>query len=235
MRFWLIAALTAVALPALTAPALAQEEIIVTASKRSAQVQLPVVTLKRTADFLVQPVQIVGDTRDADKRKAEIWAMLAGAIDLAAKRGAVIQLATGNGFVKAITKANYKDLPLEEDDDRDDTNLVAFLVKTPLSGARDTDAARERIKAFIKTVPVVGRAELKADGDNSLSVVNPGQYRRAIIDLVAADARDAAARLGDGYAVTINGLDEQVQWGPAADGEVALFLPYDYTVVPKSH
>lgn len=223
----------------LSAPALAQnEEIVVTGSRRAGypaaqEVQLPTITLRRAADFLVQPVRITGDTRDPDRRKAEIYAMLAAAVAQAEKRGASIQLSQGNGRIIALDRNNYRLLPINDDGDRDDTGTVDFLVKTPLASAADFEAAEARIAAFVKSVPASGRAELDYNGAASLSVVNPGQYRGAIIDLVTADARATAARMGAGYGVTIQGLDRQVQWGPGGPGEVALFLPYSYQVVPR--
>jgi hypothetical protein len=222
------------------APALAQnEEIIVTGSRRAGsfqaqEVQLPAITLRRAADFLVQPVHISGDTRDPDKRKAEIYAMLAAAVAQAEKRGASIQLAAGSSRLTVIDKNNYRTLPISDDGDRDDTGQVSFLIKTPLANAADFAAAEARIAAFIKSVPAAGRAELESNGDPTLSVVNPSQYRAAIIDLITADAKAATARMGDGYGVAIQGLDRQVQWGPGAPGEVALFLTYAYQIVPRS-
>lgn len=221
------------------APALAQnEEIIVTGSRRAGslqaqEVQLPAVTLRRAADFLVQPVQISGDTRDPEKRKAEIYAMLGAAVAQAEKRGASIQLAAGSSRLTIIDRNNYRSLPISDDGDRDDTGEVSFLIKTPLANAADFAAAEARIAAFIKSVPASGRAELEASGDPILSVVNPSQYRGAIIDLITADAKATAARMGPDYGAYLQGLDRQVQWGPGAPGEVALFLPYVYQVSPR--
>jgi len=223
---------------ALAMPATAQDEIVVTGSLRRPGMQqqgpaMPAITLKRIADFLVQPVQIVCDTRDPLKRKAEISTMLAAAIVAAEKRGASIQLAYGQARAEPLTRANYKSLPTMQDDDRDDTDVVQFLIKTPLAGADDLEPAKARIAAFINSVPASGRAELNANGEHSLSVVNPTQYRSAIIALVAADVMSARAGFGDGYAAAVQGLDRPVQWGPGGPGEVALFLPYAWQIVPK--
>ena len=82
-------------------------------------------------------------------------------------------------------------------------------------------------------MPTVGRALLEADDDLTLSVVNPDQYRSQVVDLVAADARATAARLGSEYAVEARGLDRPVEWSRASLTEVFLYVPYSYTVVPK--
>ncbi len=197
----------------------------------------PAVGLKRTADFAVQYVSIVGDTRDEQKRQDEILAMVKGAIELAARREG-IELSTGTLVVEPLTLANYRNLQFEdadEDDDdyRPDTNQVSFLVKTRLSAGMDAKAALERITAFVKAVPAVGRAEIKTVGDLTLSVVGPDKYRGQIVDLVAADARATAARVGPDYAVTANGLDRPVEWTRASLTEVYLYVPYTYSVSPR--
>ena len=124
-------------------------------------------------------------------------------------------------------------MPISYNDDRDDTGEVRFLIKTPLANAADFAAAEARFAAFIKSVPANGRAELEATGDPSLSVVNPSQYRAAIIDLVTAEAKATAARMGPEYGANLQGLDRPVQRGPGAPGEVALFLPYVCQISPR--
>ncbi|HEX8512532.1 MAG TPA: TonB-dependent receptor [Allosphingosinicella sp.] len=221
-----------------------ESEIIVTGSRISRPnfdsddpitsidpVRPPVIGLRRLADFAVQVVTIVGDTRDEQKRRDEIFGMVKKAIELAGKRGG-IELATGTFVVEPLTLANYRNLELEEDEDRDEVEQVSFLVKTRLAAGMDSKAALERIEAFVKAVPAVGRAEMEADGDLTLSVVGPDQYRDAIVDRIAADAKAMAARLGPAYAVHANGLDRPVEWSRASLTEVYLYVPYSYSVVP---
>jgi hypothetical protein len=212
---------------------MASDEIIVTASRRSSvggdYASMPLIGLKRTADFAVQYVSIAGDTREMPQRRDEIFAMVRNAIGLAAQRG--VELATGTLVVEPLTLANYRNLPLSNDG-RPDTDRVNFIVKTRLPATGDTKAALERIEAFVKAVPPVGRAQMAASGGLTLSVVGPDQYRGRIVDLVAADSRAIAARLGPDYAVEARGLDRPVEWSRATLTEVFLYVPYSYTVVP---
>jgi hypothetical protein len=240
-------ALMGLSLFAGSAPALAQDEegqeIIVTGTRRSpgygsdgeplpiAVKPAPTLRLRRTADFAVQSVRIIGDTRDETKRREEIYAMLKGAIALAGKHG--VELATGDYIVEPLTPANYRNLILEEDDDREDAEAATFLVKTPLAKGADAKAALDRITRFVKAVPAVGRAEIEAEGDLTLSVVGPDQYRGQIVDLVAADAAKVAAKFGPGQGVIVNGLDRPVEWSRVGLTEVSLYLPVSYSVVPK--
>lgn len=211
------------------------DEVVVTASRRSADdydERVPTVGLRRVADFAVQEVIIMGDTREAAKRHDEIFAMIKGAIELATKRGG-IELATGEMVVEPLNLENYRSLTLRSDG-RPDTDRTSFLVKTRLSTAVDAKTALERIDAFIKAVPTVGRAEMRRTGDLTLSVVSPDKYRGQIIDLVATDARETATKLGSEYAVEAKGLDRPVEWSRASLTEVFLYVPYTYTIVPKA-
>lgn len=227
-----LAAAAAAADPA-PVPVLGAQEIIVTGARREAEgydASIPAIGLRRTADFAVQEVRVVGDTRDQAKRREEMFDMIRGAIALAARRPG-IELATGELIVEPLTLANYRNLPLTNDG-RPDTDRTTFLVKTKLGAGVDPKAALDRIAAFIKDVPTVGRAEMKENDDLTLSVVNPDQYRGQIVDLVAADARATAAKLGPEYGVDAKGLDRPVEWSRASLTEVFLYVPYTYSVVP---
>ena len=233
--------LIALAIAGTAAPALAQEadaqEIVVTGSRirgngyYDSSAPAPSMALRRTADFAVQTVTVTGDTRDPDKRREEIYALVKGAIDLAGKYG--VQLATGDIVVEQLTLANYRNLTLAKDDERDDTESTTFLIKVPLAPGMDAKAALDRFAKFIAAVPSVGRAEIKASEDLSLSVVNPEQYREQIIGLIASNAMAAAGKFGPGYGVTVEGLQGRVQWSRASLTEVLLYLPATFTVLPK--
>jgi hypothetical protein len=238
--------LLAIGLAAAT-PAMAQgeggQEVVVTGARMGSNYSntpvtviggLPsiMLTMRRTADFAVQQVTITGDTRDQAKRREEIYAMVRNAIPLAEKSG--VQLATGTLVVEPLTLANYKNLPIEDQGGRDDAEQVTFLVKTPLVAGGDAKAALERISRYIASVPAVGRAEMKADGELTLSVVKPEQYRGQIIDMIAKDAAETSAKFGAGYGVEVTGLDRPVLWGRASLTEIFLYLPASYTVRPKN-
>lgn len=210
-------------------------EVIVTARRRDADdfdERIPQIGLKRTADFAVQQVTIRGDTRDAARRNDEIFATVKNAIERAQKDGA-IQLATGEMVVEPLTLQNYRNLDVANDG-RPDTGRVGFLVKVKLGGSNDAKAALDRIAAFIKSVPTVGRAEFVTSDDLTLSVVAPEQYRGQILALAAADAKATAALMGTDYGVQARGLDKPVEWSRASLTEVFLYVPYQYDVVPRA-
>ncbi len=224
-------------------PAAAQNdaEVIVTATRREVGAaisdgdedevaKVPAIGLRRTADYAVWFVNITGDTRDAPRRQQEIYDMLRNAVQLAARSGG-IELGTGTYVVESLTLANYRNVPLMGAG-RSDSERANFIIKTRLAGGLDAKAALARVEAFIKAVAPVGRAELTRSNDQTLSIVNPDQYRNAIVDLVAADAKAYAARFGSEYRVEVSGIDKPVEWSRASLTEVVLYVPYSYRIVP---
>jgi hypothetical protein len=219
--------------PGLAQESLGQGEIIVTAQRRQSDgfdASMPAVGLRRRADFAIQEVTITGDTRDATARHDEMYRMIRGAIELAQKRG--VQLATGDTVVEPLTLENYRNLTLTRDN-RPDSEKVSFLVKTALTDGSDAKAALDRIDAYVKAVPAVGRALIERSDDLTLSVVKPDQYREQIVTLVAADAKAMAQHFGVDYAVEARGVERPVEWSRAGLTDVFLYIPYQITVVPK--
>ncbi|MBA16271.1 MAG: TonB-dependent receptor [Sphingomonas sp.] len=212
-----------------TIPAFAQE-IVVTGARRDDVTSIPVIRVKRTADFAILEVSVSGDTRDAPQRQDEIYGMIRRAIELAPRHG--VELATGQLIVEPLTLENYRDLPLESDR-RPDTNLTRFFVKARLEPGMNSADALGRITRFVAAVPAVGRAQMEAESDLSLSVVDPNQYRGEIIALAAEDAKRTAAAFGDGYGVTVSGLEQPVRWVRASLTEVYLYLPVSISVLPN--
>ncbi len=211
------------------------DEVVVTASRRESDGfddSRPVVGLRRAADFAIVSVTIAGDTRDQARRRSEILDMVKSAIAQAPKYG--VDLATGDEVVEPLTLDNYRNLPMMNDN-RPDTDRTRFLAKVRLGNGVDGATARERIAKFVKAVPAVGRAEIRGSTDDlTLSIVAPDKYRGDILDIVAADAKAMAARLGPDYGVEIKGLDRPVEWARAGLTDVFLYVPYNMVVRPKN-
>lgn len=235
----------AVLLALLPAPAFAQDlnqgEIVVTASRarptyfdsRTNTVVetgdddasgLPALGLRRRADFALLPVIIAGDTRDREQRRQEILTMVRSALDRA--RAAGVELSLGDFFVVPLTADNYRTLAFVGDG-RPDSERVAFFVKTRLGATADeANAALTRLEQFVRSVPVAGRAEMRASGALTLSIVAPDQYRNQLLDMIATDARAIATRFGPDQRVEAQGLDRPVEWRRAGVTEVFLYIPH---------
>ncbi|MFL9839364.1 TonB-dependent receptor [Sphingomonas sp. ST-64] len=232
----IIRTLTAVLLMAASILPASAQEVVVSATRASANrdgfqgTSIPIVTLRRTADFAVQRVAITGDTRDEALRRKEIFAMVKSAIERAGQHG--VELATGDYVVEPLTLANYGNLAVKRDS-RPDSERTGFIIKVKLEPGMDARAALDRVTKFIKAVPPTGRAQIEKSGDMTLSVLDPDQYRETIIAMIAADARTTAARFGPDYGVEVRGLDRPVEWSRASLTEVFLYLPAAYVIRPK--
>jgi hypothetical protein len=234
---WLLPAL-------LPAPALAQDinagEVVVTGTRarqnyidprtnRTIETEedasgLPAIGLRRRADFALLPVVVAGDTRDREPRREEILTMVRTAIERA--RGAGVELAVGDFFVVPLTAENYRTLAFLGDG-RPDSERVTFFVKTRLGASADeANQAITRLEQFVRSVPAAGRAEMRAAGPLTLSIVAPDQYRGRILDMVAEDARAIAARFGPEQRIEAQGLDRPVEWRRAGVTEVFLYIPH---------
>lgn len=226
--------LTALALCCAT-PAFAQEgEIIVTAQRISSPGQMPQIPgigIKRQADFAVQPVTVKGDTRDKAMRRKEILATVRSLIEMAGKRG--VQVSYGATVIQPLTLANYAEkLRFQDDSDRNDAEEVSFVVKSALTDG-NAIAAGERLDAFLKAVPLNGRAEIDHDDEAGVSIVNPNQYRGAVIAAIAADANASAKAFGPDYAVDVSDLARPVHWVLTGPTEVLLYMDYSLRIAHK--
>lgn len=230
--------LAAAILGAAPVPALAQDaqapglgEVVVTGNRNSAryaQQDRPVVGLRRQADAVVLQIAVASDTREEATRKREIHSMLLAAIDRAGAAG--VELVTGGFELTPVTRATYQDLPLGSAG-RVDTSQANLMIKVKLAGS--IADAEKRLDAFIKSVPRTGRGTVDRNGVPALTIVNPDQYRDAIVQLVADNARRYAAMFGPDYAVQVGGIDGQVFWSQVSGTDVFLYVPYRYTIVPK--
>lgn len=192
--------------------------------------ELPSIGLRRRADFALLPVVIAGDTRELEQRREEILTMVRSALALAGRSG--IELATGDFFVVPINSGNYRTLAFLGDG-RPDSERVSFFIKTRLGASADeANQAITRLEEFIARVPAAGRAEMRAGGPLTLSIVAPDQYRGRLLDLVAQDALAIAARFGPQQQVEAHGLDRPVEWRRAGATEVFLYIPHRMTFRP---
>ena len=221
----------------LAMPAAAQDlegaEIIVTGSRIEQDDfsdSMPAVGLRRPADFLVQTVAIRGDTRDPTERRNEIRSMLADAVRRADRAG--VELAYGDYILTRLTTENIEEIALERDN-RPDSERVTFRVKAKLGGSQTGEAAQAQIERYIESVPEVGRAQMDSWGSSTLSIVGPDSYRSQIAEKIAEDANAMAGRMGENYAVEVEGLNMPVQWARSGPGEVLLYIPYKLTIVPR--
>lgn len=227
-------ALAAMLLLTAVAPAPAQglDEIVVTAQRRSEAAPVPGAFLKRSGDFVLLSVYVANDTREAFARRNEIYDTLRAAL-AAAKRDGSIELSVvdDNGLVLPL-KVDSATVVLNPGD-RPDTSRTTISVKTriPLENANGA-ALIAKLKDFVTAIKPVGRTQLSPDGDVEISIVNPMQYRDKVIALFADDVKKVTGALGDGYRVVARGIDRPIAWQRMGLLDLALYVPYQYEVLP---
>lgn len=237
MKFSSLLAAAAILLTG-ASPCLAQEpdleEIIVTGSRMMEwdPDEVPVVQLARRADNLIVMVRVVNDTRGEADRRTEITQTLRSMARAAAARPDIDLSMENDGALIPFTEDMVSTLTLGTDG-RVDTSMASFIVKTPIREGDTLDSASQRIESFVEGVQEVGRSLANVSGDWQLSIIEPPQYRPAILAAIAADARLTSQAFGDDYAVQIEGLSNRVTWRQSGPLELSLFIPYDMTVTPR--
>lgn len=229
------AAITLMASPALAQDEGAMDEIIVTGSRAIEwdPDDIPVIQLERRADNLIVAVRVVNDTRDAPGRRNEITQTLRAMARAAASRPDIDLSIEDDGTLVPLTEEMVSTLTLGMDPGRSDTSVASLVVKTPIRQDDTLDAASERIEDFVDGVDPVGRSLADVSGDWQLSVVNPPQYRPAILAAIAADAGTTSAAFGPEYAVQVDGLSNRVTWRQSGPLDLSLFIPYELSVKPR--
>lgn len=232
----LVGSLSAIPAPAQQSPAAQVNgpelgEVLVTANRQTTrfyQQDRPFVGLRRRADSAVMWFTISSDTRDEPTRRQEIHTVLLGAIDRAGAAG--FEIVSGNSQLQTVTRENYKSLPIEWAG-RVDTGKVQIMARAKLTGS--AEETQGRLSSFIWSIKKTGRATVETGGGISLTVVNPDQYREAIIGLVAQDARRTAGLFGPEFTFSLTGIDGQVAWSQVSSTDVFLYIPYRYSIIPK--
>jgi hypothetical protein len=201
------------------------EEIVVTGSRLTGYDEMPAVTVPKTADFLVQNIRLVNDSRAPDLRRQEIVQTIESLMKQAA-RSQNIELSYGEGFLLPIDLSEEA-LEVIDDNDRIDTSYVDIYVKVKFEPKSDAKEQIAALRKFIVGASRVGRTEIDNLDDIGLSIVNPERYRYEIIGAIAAEAGRLKEALGIDCKLSLRGLEGRIQWERTAVSELTLFIPYE--------
>lgn len=206
------------------------DELIVT-TIRADNTKIPGTSLKRPADNIIQQLRVSSESPDEKTRKAEIFDTLR-LIAASAKDKNIEPCVVVNNRVVVPLKIEPATLKIVRGS-RADTSEVVICIKTKVNpGVSNAVIQYAKLKEFPTTVKAVGRAAIDLYGDIDASIINPMQYREAVIKLYAADAKLVTASLSADYRVITRGIDRQLQWMRDGMTDVVLFIPYEYDVVP---
>ncbi len=204
------------------------EEIVVTGMRSGEYSEMPAVTIKKSADFLVQEIRLVNDSRSPELRKKEIISTIDAMLRRASSEKR-IALSYGEGFLEPV-ELNDESLQILEDKKRTDTSTIDIFVKTTLAAS---DNAKERIaelRAFIGRAQLAGRTEIEPLGDIGLSIVNPERYRYDILAKISEENARIVQAMGTKCRIKLGGLEGRVQWERTDVAELTLFIPYGIEV-----
>lgn len=240
MRHWVFAGLALLATSSVALAREGEDEIIVTAMRyvdRFEETALPAVTLTRRADAVILDVTIESDSRDAAQRRTELQQTLTE-IERRARVGGPVSVGLlREGPQGEAGETSFAAFTLEDamatlhNGARPDTTRARMVLRTPV-GANDTlKDCIKRLSGFLANVPKPGRV-LTMEGQPNLSLVNPGQYRAAVIAAIIADGRTALALAGPGHGLQISGLERRIAWRRADDLNLTLFVPHSWLIAP---
>jgi hypothetical protein len=207
----------------------ALQEIVVTGSRGDVDYyEMPAVTITKNADFLVQSIRLVNDSRSPDLRKEEIIATIQNLISRS-KSMKGMALSYGQGFLEPIN-LDDESLQLLEDHQRVDTNYIDLYAKVALNPDRSSKEQITDLREFISGAKREGRTEVLPLGDIGLSIIEPERYRYEIIEKIAAENAKVSEAMKAECDITIGGLEGRVQWERTAVSELTLYIPYGMEV-----
>lgn len=196
----------------------------------------PHVSVPKRPDFFVRPAALIGDTRDEAARMAEMEASMRSLLEAAkADKGVELSIVRRSGqdsFAAPLADLQtFKSIVAKGS--RRDSSVARILVKTPVGEKDDLDAVEARLNAFLAAASMTGRTEFVVRGRAELSLLNPRRYRIDVVRAIAEDARQITEAMGDGYAVRVKGLEQELAWGRSGDLEMRLFIRHDLEIVPR--
>lgn len=223
-------------------PATAQEfdEIVVTGSRIARATTFkesggaPGVTLVKRGDFLLLGVTIESDAREATERMKELSDTIEAFIQAAESDDTIeLSIIESGTTVRKLTQANY--IQGVSYGGRPDTSVARMRVKTAIPDRVENSAIlATKLSRFVEGIKETGRISISTNGETSVSVVDPYQYRDEVVAKIVDEINAITDALGPEYVAIIEGLDRQVYWDRQGDIELAFSLPYSYEIIPNT-
>lgn len=205
------------------------QEIVVTGMRSEGYGEMPAVTISKPADFLVQEIRLINDSRAPDLRRKELLATIEGMLKRAASEKNVALSYGGEGFLLPVNLTD-ESLDIIEDQKRTDTSSVDIYVKVTLVPGDDIKARIASLKKFIDRAQLAGRTEVMPLDDVGLSVVNPEKYRYDILAKIADENARLTKAMGEKCQVKVSGLEGRVKWERSEVAELTLYIPHEVEI-----
>lgn len=217
-----------------------EDEIIVTGSRLSRADSFeesggaPGVTLVKRGDFLLLGVTIESDAREVSDRMSELSDTIEAFIKAADADDTIeLSIIESGKTVRRLTQANY--IQGVSFGGRPDTSVARMRVKTAIPDQVENSAElATKLSRFVDGIEEEGRISISTNGETSVSVVDPYQYRNEVVAKIVGEIKDVTDALGPEYVAIIKGLDRQVYWDRQGDIDLAFSLPYTYEIIPNT-
>jgi hypothetical protein len=212
-----------------------QDRVVVTASRIQSEDEyadefgdLPYVSIKVPADFVMFSVNLESSTKSIDERGRELEQTYTSLIQRAARAQGITMEVGAPGLSIPTETATASEVIVKG---RDRSSIPVVLTFATRPG--DTFATvRRRAEAFIRDISLNGRVEATAGANQYIGVNDPAKHRVDLLRKVAEDARllqDIFANAGPAGAspgVSLTGLAGRVKTRPVGPLEIEMFIPY---------
>jgi hypothetical protein len=186
----------------------------------------PPITVRKTGDFLLLQIQLMNDTRDPEKRRAELYDTIKAILTVSS---AIPKMEVASAEM-VLNERNYQ-VELDDTHGKSDSSSVALYLKLPLAATDDVGGLSNRLRLFAQEIRIVGRTEVFA-GEIGISVRNPERFRYEVIGKIAEDVRKMRDLFGDSFEIVVTGLDQRLKWNRSSVSELEFYVPYSYEVFP---
>ncbi|MEP3653913.1 MAG: hypothetical protein ABJO36_03370 [Litorimonas sp.] len=217
-----------------------EDEIIVTGTRMSRADSFeesggaPGVTVVKRGDFLLLGVTIESDARELTDRMNELSDTIEAFIKAAETDDTIeLSIIESGKTVRRLTQANY--IQGVSFGGRPDTSVARMRVKTAIPNRVENSAIlASKLSRFVEGIEETGRISISTNGETSVSVVDPYQYRDEVVAKIVDEINAITDALGPEYVAIIKGLDRQVYWDRKGDIDLAFSLPYSYEIIPNT-
>lgn len=185
---------------------------------------IPPITLIRDAEFIIQKIRVVSDSRSEEVRTKEIRATL----------GEVVRRATASSIVvrfgeSQIAPDQVNEVPIRSLS-KSDTAFAEIQLKQPLQG-QTRNQIIDAIERILVDLKPEGRSEI-IKTEFGIGLDNPEKLRQPLIEAMVKDIKQIHALINPNYQINITGLDQRLKWRRVAFAQLEFYLDYRFTITP---
>ena len=204
------------------------DEIIVTGSYVDGS---PIVyTVK--GDFYLQPLRLINDSLITAERLRDTRLTFEALFEAAQNNEQIFIIGNEDELAPLESVSSFSDL-FTDNHNQNDKSIVDLFLKSPIEKSGQIDYAR-RNQSFLDGVQTFGRTKIYLDEDSEITILNPRQYRPALISAIGKDINHINQAFGGDYRVVLTGLDKNIDWFRSGIDSVSFYLDYSFAVIPKN-